>query len=115
MKNIHNPTTLISKIRDLLNELEVVMKHSVSQKRKLKQSSHTKNQKGVMGGINTLIEKGFFNKPKSIQMSMKGLNEIGRYDKPETVSMNLLNLTKNRRLNRFKNKKTKKWEYVIRR
>ncbi|GAG80702.1 unnamed protein product, partial [marine sediment metagenome] len=38
----------------------------------------------------------------------------GHYHKRTAVAMNLLNLTKRRILNRFKNKETKNWEYVIR-
>ena len=61
-----------------------------------------------------LIEEKFFDTPKEISAVIEKLKEVGYYHKSTAVAMNLLNLTKRRTLNRFKNKKTKNWEYVIR-
>ncbi len=108
---------IVSKMRSLLDELETVsgIKQSDHKKTRLKQPVSIE-RKGAMGAILTLMDEGFFNKPQTKSKIMEKLKEIGHYDKPETVSMNLLNLTKKRKLNRFKYKKYKnKWEYVIRR
>ena len=64
--------------------------------------------------MSILIEEGFFDTPKELPPIMERLKEIGRYHKAPAVGMNLLELTRKRILNRFKNKSTKNWEYVIR-
>lgn len=117
MKN--KPEKIISKIKDLLDELELVLgktSHKTRSRLETKQSNQEKVPKGVIGVITMLIEDGFFNTPQTRAKIIEKLKAIGHYDKPETVSMNLLNLTKKRKLNRFKHKKYKnQWEYVIRR
>ena len=74
-----------------------------------------KAKKGAAGGLEMLIEEGFFNSPKDFPAVIVRLQEIGRYYSKPTVAMNLLNLTKRRTLHRMKDNETKKWKYVIRR
>ena len=109
----NTPKKIILKIRNLMDELELVISKT-KHKTKWKQSDRV--PKGVMGAITMLIEDGFFKTLQTRATIIEKLKAIGHYDKPETVSMSLLNLTKRRKLNRFKSKKNKKqWEYVIRR
>ena len=106
---------ILADIRKLLEELEhVVGSGDHSTKRDTKTSSSGSMPKGALGAITMLIEEGFLDTPKEIAVIMDRLKEIGHYHKRPAVSMNLLNLTKRRRLNRFKNKESKNWEYVIR-
>ena len=103
-------------IRSLLDVLESrVSGDSSNITPKLKSnSSRTAVPKGAMGAITILINEGFFNTPKTIILIMEKLKERGYYYKHNAISMNLLNLTKKRQLNRFKDKKEKKWMYVLR-
>lgn len=111
-----NIKKIASQMRNLANELEKAsgVKSSGHGKASTKLASTQKT--GVIGYILTLMDEGFFNKPQTKAKIMEKLKEVGQYAKPETVSMNLLNLTKKRKLNRFKHKKYKnRWVYVIRR
>jgi len=112
---MRDPKIIISEIKDLLDELEgsfgVKAGHSqVTKKIKV----DTSPPRGALGAINMLIEEKFFDTPKEISAVIEKLKEVGHYHKSTAIAMNLLNLTKKRILNRFKNKKTKNWEYVIR-
>lgn len=110
-----NPKLIISEIKSLLDQLgssfgvDPVHGQGVN-----KIKIGTSLPKGALGAINMLIEEKFFDAPKEISAIIEKLKEMGHYHKPTAVAMNLLNLTKRRTLNRFKNKKTKNWEYVIR-
>jgi hypothetical protein len=112
---MRDPKTIISEIKDLLDELGssfgVKTGHGqIAQKTKV----DTSPPRGALGAINMLIEEKFFDTPKEISAVIEKLKEVGYYHKSTAVAMNLLNLTKRRILNRFKNKETKNWEYVIR-
>lgn len=111
--------TILLEMRELINELESATDNkaggnlSTHKKQIQKKSPSPVIPKGAIGAINTLIEEKFLDTPKTLDSIIQKLKEIGHYHKRQTVSMNLLNLTKRRKLSRFKNKK--KWEYVIRR
>ena len=110
-----NPKTILSEIKALVNELETMIGGvSPTYKTNSKQSFSTTTPKGALGAITMLIDEGFFDTPKEISQIMEKLKQIGHYHKRPAISMNLLNLTKRRVLNRFKNKETKNWEYVVR-
>ena len=110
-----NQKTILSEMRNLINELELTVGGSLptNKKQVQKKIPSTVILKGAIGAINILIEEKFLDTPKTLNNIMQKLKEIGHYHKKQTVSMNLLNLTKRRKLSRFQNKK--KWEYVIRR
>jgi hypothetical protein len=74
----------------------------------------TASRKGATGALELLFDEGFFNHPKELNAIMERLKQIGHFHKVNAIAMNLLNLTKRRRLNRFRNKESKNWEYVIR-
>ena len=107
--------TILLEMKKLINELELTMAGRLPNHKKQVQKKlpSTVVHKGAIGAINILIEEKFLDTPKTLDAIMQKLKEIGHYHKKQTVSMNLLNLTKRRKLSRFKNKK--KWEYVIRR
>ena len=111
-----NPKIILSEIKTLVYELETSFggRSSPQKKTTSKSSSPMVVPKGAMGAITMLIEDGFFNTPKDISLIMERLKEIGHYHKKPAISMNLLNLSKRRVMNRFENKETKNWEYVIR-
>ena len=112
---MRDPKTIIIEIKDLLDELGDTFGIKSSHG---KITSHVTNtiasQKGALGAINMLMDEKFFDVPKEMPAVMERLKEIGHYHKRTAIAMNLLNLTKRRVLNRFKNKETKNWEYVIR-
>ena len=111
-----NPKIILSEIKGLVNELETAMGGGLPTHKKIspKQSSAATVPKGALGAITMLFDEGFLDTPKEIAQIMEKLKQIGHYHKRPAISMNLLNLTKRRILNRFKNKETKNWEYVIR-
>lgn len=104
--------TIITEIRGLLDELGGTK--SPQDKITSHVNKTTTSQKGALGAINILMDEKFFDIPKEMPTVLERLKEIGHYHKRTAISMNLLNLTKRRILNRFKNKETKNWEYVIR-
>lgn len=112
---MRDPKIIIDEIKNLLDELAVSSGAKPSQGQGAdKVKSGTSSPKGALGAINMLIEEKFFNVPKGMPAVMEKLKEMGHYHKPTAVGMNLLNLYKRRILNRFKNKETKNWEYVVR-
>lgn len=112
---MRDPKVIISEIKGLLDELGgafgVKSSHSKST---IHTSNTTAPKKGALGAINMLIDEKLFDTPQEISAVMERLKEIGHYHKPTAIAMNLLNLTKRRTLNRFKNRETNNWEYVIR-
>ena len=101
----------------IIKEINILLQELSSTNQTDLVSTKTKAQKptsGCIGSIQILFDEGFFDKPIEVPAVIEKLKEMGHYHKRTTVSMNLLNLTKSRVLNRFKNKETKKWEYVIR-
>ena len=112
---MRDPKLIINEIKGLLDELggSFGVKSTHGQTTD-KVKANTSIPKGALGVINMLIEEKFFDTPKEVSAVMIKLKEVGYYHKPTAVAMNLLNLTKRRILNRFKNKETKNWEYVIR-
>ena len=113
---LRDSEVILLEIRELIDELEGVLGKSSTprQKTSSKQSTPVATPKGALGAIMMLIEEGFLDTPKEASLLAKRLQEIGHYHKSQTIAMNLLNLTRRRTLNRFKNKETKNWEYVIR-
>lgn len=105
---------IIGEIRVLLNELDGTPNTKSSPHKSITHSEAATSQKGALGAINMLMAENFFDTPKEMPAVMDRLKEIGHYHKRTAIAMNLLNLTKRRTLNRFKNKETKNWEYVIR-
>lgn len=111
-----NPKVIAAEIKKLVAELEASLGVQPSQA-PLQPSRGVAARsvpKGAFGAVSMLIEEGFFDTPKEISAIMDKLKQVGHYHTRPAVAMNLLNLTKRRVLNRFKNKKTKNWEYVIR-
>lgn len=112
---MRDPKVIINEIKGLLDELDTSFGAKPGHGQVAdKVKSIVASPKGVLGAINVLIEEKFFDTPKGISAVMEKLKEMGHYHKSTAVAMNLLNLTKRRILNRFKNKETKNWEYVIR-
>ena len=112
---MRDPKLIINEIKDLLDELSGSFGKNPAHRKAADELSANKTlQKGASGAINMLIEENFFDSPKEISTILQRLKEVGHYHKSTAVAMNLLNLTKRRILNRFKNKETKNWEYVIR-
>ena len=112
---MREPKTIITEIKGLLDELGSTFGiKSPHEKATSHVNNATPSQKGALGAINTLMDEKFFDVPKEMPAVMERLKEIGHYHKRTAIAMNLLNLTKRRILNRFKNKETKNWEYVIR-
>ena len=105
---------IIAEIRVLLDELDSSPNIKSSPHNGITHSETATSQKGALGAINMLMAENFFDTPKEMPGVMDRLKEIGHYHKRTAIAMNLLNLTKRRILNRFKNKETKNWEYVIR-
>ena len=105
---------IITEIRVLLDELGGAPNIKASPHKGTAHSDTVVSQKGALGAINMLMEENFFDTPKEMPAVMDRLKEVGHYHKRTAIAMNLLNLTKRRVLNRFKNKETKNWEYVIR-
>ena len=109
------PQKIAEEIKVLVDQLVVMAgKHPKISKLSSKQVNMTSTTKGASGALAMLIEEGFFDKPKDISSIMGKLKEIGRYYSRMNISMNLLNLTKRRTFNRFKDKETKNWQYVLR-
>ncbi|OGF64264.1 hypothetical protein A2661_00775 [Candidatus Giovannonibacteria bacterium RIFCSPHIGHO2_01_FULL_45_24] len=111
-----SPKVIMAGIKELVAELEASLGVQPS-RASLKPSRGVAARsvpKGAFGAVSMLIEEGFFDAPKEISTIMDKLKQVGHYHTPPAVAMNLLNLTKRRILNRFKNKETKNWEYVIR-
>jgi len=104
---------IISEIKTLLDELGESIGIKISSVDKVVTKSK-EVPKGALEAINMLMAENFLDKPKKISLILERLREVGHYHNSSTVAMNLLNLTKRRILNRFKNKETKNWEYVIR-
>lgn len=113
---MRDPKIIIAEIKNLLDELGGVATVKTVRHKTTTHVSDTggSSHKGALGAINMLMEEEFFNLPKEMPSVMDRLKEIGHYHKRTAIAMNLLNLTKRRILNRFKNKETKNWEYVIR-
>lgn len=111
-----SPKVITAEIKTLIEELEASLGVQPSQasSKPLRGVAARSVPKGAFGAVSMLIEEGFFDTPKEISTIMDKLKQVGHYHTRPAVAMNLLNLTKRRVLNRFKNKETKNWEYVIR-
>lgn len=103
-----DPSKIAEQITALVNELVELSGYSP------KVSVQKKEAKGAVGGLNLLIDEGFFDTPQSLTAVIDKLKEMGRHYPKSTVAMGLLNLTRSRILVRLKNTKTKNWEYVLR-
>jgi len=112
---MRDPKVIINEIKGLLDELSSSFGVKPTYGQAIsKAKASAPFPKGALGAINMLIEEKFFDTPKEISAITEKLKEMGHYHKSTAVAMNLLNLTKRRTLNRFKNKETKNWEYVVR-
>lgn len=106
---------IINEIKNLLDELVETSGIKTEHDRIVKKiNAGPVPPKGALGAINMLMDEKFFDTPKEISAILQRLKEVGHYHKSTAIAMNLLNLTKRRILNRFQNKETKNWEYVIR-
>ena len=107
---------IAEQIRVLVDQLVLMSGSRPSAEKPSKQTKSPRTKKGASGALSILIEEGFLDSPRDISVVMSKLQEMGRYYSKPLVSMNLLNLTKppRRILTRFKDSKTKKWQYVIR-
>ena len=111
-----SPKVITAEIKTLVAELEASLGVQPSQapSKPSRGVAARSVPKGAFGAVSMLIEEGFFDTPKEISTIMDKLKQVGHYHTRPAVAMNLLNLTKRRVLNRFKNKETKNWGYVIR-
>lgn len=106
---------IANEIRKLLDQLVTMSAGPKYGGRRLQKKELPATKKGAAGALSMLItEEGFFDKPRNISSIMSKLKEMGRYYPQSTVAMNLLNLTRRRVLSRFPDKKTKDWQYVVR-
>lgn len=106
-----NPTQIAKEIVALVNEL---VELTGSPTMAISSQPKQKETKGAVGGLNILIDEGFFDNPQSLTVVIEKLQEMGRHYPKSTVAMGLLNLTRSRVMVRLKNNKTKNWEYVNR-
>ncbi|MDP3786079.1 MAG: hypothetical protein Q8R05_00765 [Candidatus Omnitrophota bacterium] len=74
-----------------------------------------KDMSGATGGLRILSEEGYFDSPKQLPEIIERLRQEGRHYSNATISMGLLNLVRERKLIRFRDKGDKKWKYAIRR
>lgn len=113
-----NPQKIADQIIALVAELSQMARDNGTIKRvlhkKAMQADRLSVKKGATGDLEMLIEEGFFDNLTELSAVMERLKQIGHYHQKTAIAMSLLNLTKRRILNRFKNKETKNWEYVIR-
>ena len=106
---------IVDEIKGLVEQLALISAGSKLGKQRPKKVKEVAIKKGAAGALSILItEEGFFDKPRSIASIMGKLEEMGRYYSQPAIAMNLLNLTRRRVLSRFPDKKTKGWQYVIR-
>jgi len=88
---------IIEDMQTLLDELRgqtVGAKAGISAPTKKKLSSKRDEFSGCMGGLQFLIQDGYFDEPRTRQDIIKKLAEQGRYYTPDLISMNLTNLSK---------------------
>jgi len=62
--------------------------------------------------ISTLIDGGFFKKPKDLAAVKVALEEMGHYFPVTTLSPSLLRLVRRHQLRRLRDEKGKKWLYT---
>ena len=105
---------IAEQIKDLVDKLAALSLGGPIKKETIRKRETTSVPKGAIGALTVLAEEGFFDAPKDISTIMEKLSEIGRYYPQTAVSMNLLNLNRRRIFNRFRDKNTKKWLYVLR-
>jgi len=107
-----NVQKIVNQINELVDELAQI---AISSPIKKSSGKHkiANRTKGAVGGLNILIDEGYFDKPKDLSSILNKLQEIGRYYPRPSIAMNLLNLTKRRMLTRIRNKNSKSWQYVI--
>lgn len=114
MKKEKEALNIGEQIKELVDQLVAISDSKPIDKKVLRQTGITTTTKGASGALSLLINEGFFDSPKDLNLIMEKLKEIGRYYPKPTVSMNLLNLTKRRTFNRLKDNETKGWQYVLR-
>jgi len=105
---------IAEQIKNLVDELVAISEGSPAKKQIIKKKEGISIPRGAIGALTMLTEEGFFDTPKDISAIMEKLKEIGRYYPQTAVSMNLLNLNRRRVFNRFRDKDTKNWLYVLR-
>jgi len=102
------------KIKKRLDKLEG-KNENVPVIRREETPSKKNSLKGISKGIQDLINKGFFDKPKQISESITELNKEGYFGSKQSVDSSIRKVF-------FKSKKTltrikeeNKWKYVVRR
>jgi hypothetical protein len=112
-----SPKQIVDEIKCLLDQLISMRPPPAHHTKSSLTSPQLRDKKGASGALSILVQEEFFDSPKDISAVMSKLKEMGRYYSLSLISMNLLNLTKppRRVLTRFKDSKTKKWQYVVRR
>lgn len=105
---------LATQIKQLTDELVTLAKGTNTSSKPISSQKRAPMPKGASGALTILKEDDYFGQPRELSMVMDRLKEMGFYHQKTTISMNLLNMTKRRELIRFRSKKTKNWEYVIR-
>lgn len=100
-------------IAELLGHLEVSSKESKAKLKKIEKEKPTsKTQKNTpINLISSLIDGGFFKKPKDLGAVKQALEELGHFYPVTTLSPILLRLIRKRQLRRIKDKK--RWLYTF--
>lgn len=109
MDEIEKLKKIIQEHEDRIVKLEKLFSDKKSTKLTEKKSTHS----GVSGGIQMLIDNGFFGEPKSVKAVVTEMKREGYYDSMATIDSTLRKVfLKNRTLQRIN--EGKKWKYVIR-
>lgn len=114
-------SNLLAQMRELLDELEVISGASSKQSRrreaKAKKVSKRK-YRGPSGGVQLLLDEGFFKTPKVMAAVEDRLRQEGYHYRQSAVAMALLRAVRKRLLTRLSSKDAKdvkeKWSYAER-
>jgi hypothetical protein len=110
-----NPKKIAEEIMNLVSELVKMTDGTFEVGRsELGRVKSNKETSGATGGLRLLLVEQYFDQPRQLPEIIEKLKEEGRHYSNATISMGLLNLVKERLLTRFRDKKVKKWNYVIR-
>jgi len=113
-----NPADLIAQIRQVLDELERAtgvtgMRRAREQKRV--QRAAPNDYSGPSGGVQLLLDEGFFKAPKSVAAVEDRLHQEGYHYRQSAVAMALLRAVRRRLLTRLPSNEAKeKWNYAER-
>jgi len=103
-------------IKELEKRISILEKHVFGSKRKIPDTSSKKseNYKGHAGGINLLLDNGFFNKPKLVTEVQDELKKEGYYYSLQATDTRLRRDLVNRTKILTRIQVDGVWQYVIR-